>query len=185
MIIGIISDTHNLVLPSLYSLMSDVEMLIHAGDLENTHILPEIQAICHNLVRVAGNLDYNEYPPEPEYRIFKEKGIRFFLVHNLTTPTRILGRNSLIIEKYKPDIVVFGHMHVPYIEVRNGTLFLNPGQAGWGRSSTQTALKVHLVEQQIVCLLYKLGETESSLISNHTFIVNPNRNYARIVQKSP
>lgn len=183
MIIGIISDTHNMVLPSLYKLMSDVEMLIHAGDLENIRVLPEIQAICHNIIRVSGNRDFDEYPPEREYRVFEEKGIRFFVVHNLTTPTRLLGKNSILIQKLQPDIVVFGHMHAPYIEARNGTLFLNPGQAGWGRNSTQTALKVYLEEQQIVCHLYKLGQNESSLIANHIFLVNHSRNHARIFEK--
>jgi len=182
MIIGIISDTHNLVLPSLYPLFAYADMLIHAGDVESSSVVPQIQAICRNLIRVAGNRDLDEYPPEREYSIFKEHGVKFFVVHNLTTPNRILGKNKLLIDQHKPDIVVFGHMHTPFIEVHHGTLFLNPGQAGWGKNNTRTALKVQFKGQHICCQLYTLEETKSSLTSNHNFLIDPNRLNGSIVQ---
>jgi|SRR3990170_5714197 len=182
--IGIISDTHNLVLPSLYQLFSDINLLIHAGDVESSRVLPEIKAICSNLVRVAGNRDFDEYPPEREYRIFTEQGLKFFVVHNLTTPSHMLGKNKLLIEQHRPDIVVFGHMHIPFIELRQGTLVLNPGQAGWGKNRTRTALKVKLNGQRIVCQLYTLEETTASLTSNHTFLVDSSLSYGRIIKAS-
>lgn len=124
--IAILSDSHKK--PTLTSQAIDMlkskgaQYLVHAGDLEIVENLKLLKASKLPYISVFGNNDQNliqysslyNIQTEPYY--FKIQDIRFKLMHlpyYLTPDT---------------DIVIFGHTHQFECEVKNSTLFINPGE---------------------------------------------------------
>lgn len=125
--IGILSDTHTKVKRAKRAVEHLVHkgatFLIHAGDIVKPEILDDIKATKLRYVAVYGNNDthlhslHNHYNIVQEPHLFKLGGVRFKLMHLpfYLTPDA--------------DIVIFGHTHTFECDVKNGTLFLNPGEA--------------------------------------------------------
>ncbi len=125
--IAIISDTHGHLPLELSHLQCD--SLFHAGDIGGLHILNEL-FVFDNFYAVEGNMD--AYTPLGLSLTLKTtiEGIRFFLVHNLAAPHRIISTNREIIRSFMPHVVIFGHTHMPLLREEMGTIFLNPGSLG-------------------------------------------------------
>jgi putative phosphoesterase len=167
--IGVISDTHNIIASPLYMLFADIDLLVHGGDLDHPNTIPELESLCHHIERVAGNCDMYEYPAQPLYRFFTQQGIRFFVVHNLTTPDRIQKHNMQLISELNPHLVIFGHTHNPIIEQRNDHIFINPGQGGRGTALQNSAALIHIEKEQIVCEIYKIYNSSSEKLIQKVF----------------
>lgn len=54
--LGIISDTHNLLRPEVLSALSNVDTILHAGDISSQEILDQLQSIA-TIYAVRGNAD--------------------------------------------------------------------------------------------------------------------------------
>ena len=126
----VISDTHGEMPLDINKIGFDV--MIHAGDIGNPAFFRQLDASIgeRNLFAVCGNTDFLlcEYLPET---ISTEIGnTRFFVVHNLTAPHRILPANESAIKENCSGIVVFGHTHIPALAERDGRIFINPGSLG-------------------------------------------------------
>ena len=167
--IGVISDTHNSIVNPLYILFSDIDLLIHAGDLDHPNTVPELESLSHNIKRVAGNCDVYEYPSQPRYLYFTCDNIRFFVVHNLTTPHNIQQSNRELIATLKPHFIIFGHTHKPLIEERNGYIFINPGQGGQGTAPHNSAAIINIEKEQIVCEIYNTQNSHDEKIVQKIF----------------
>jgi hypothetical protein len=121
----VVSDTHGTLPIDLSSF--DVDAVIHAGDVGDNRFLSEFY-IFDKFYVVAGNTDYSLDLPE---NICSEiEGIKFYLVHNLSAPHRIISSNYSRICECTPNLVVFGHTHTPLIEKKDDTIYLNPGSLG-------------------------------------------------------
>jgi len=133
--IGVISDTHipdrAKELPSsIREVFKGVDMIIHAGDFVDLSVLEELQSLCKCVKGVWGNMD----PPEvrsklPEKEIFKIGKHTIGLIHGQGAPAMLL---EFVTEKFKKDnvdVIIFGHAHTPFNEVKDGILFFNPGSA--------------------------------------------------------
>ena len=131
--IGVVSDTHIPTrarhLPAvLFKLFARVDMILHAGDVVDPQVLSELAALAP-VEAVAGNMD----PPELHKRLGRQKLIRLAsvsigLIHGdgtsrSATPLRAAKAFAAI----KPDLVVFGHSHVPLYESLEGVALFNPG----------------------------------------------------------
>jgi uncharacterized protein len=135
--IGVVADTHNRVLPSLFDALAGVEEILHAGDVCRRSVLAEIEAIAP-VVAVHGNCDDWALAHElPEERRLEREGVAILLVHGHQT-----GRASAdrVAKRYgaagePPDLVIYGHSHVAGDVVRGGTRYFNPGTAGGVRYS--------------------------------------------------
>ena len=142
MIVGLISDTHSLVRPEIFTALAGVDMILHAGDVGGPSVLGEISAIAP-VRAVFGNTDA---PGEPGLKAFLRLDIEGVSIHvshghELGSPTaeRLLAR-------YTEDVIVFGHTHEPLIE-RSGTrLVVNPGAAGPRRFSLKPSVARMTVE---------------------------------------
>jgi putative phosphoesterase len=73
-------------------------------------------ALCH---AVAGNCDAD---PELPLTVLQEIGGVRFLIHH--------GHLPVDVARFRPDVVVTGHTHVPKIEQVGPVLYVNPGSAG-------------------------------------------------------
>jgi uncharacterized protein len=132
-VIGLISDTHGLVRPSVFDALAGVELILHAGDVggEGTEILDELRAIAP-VQAVFGNTD----PPDAHQlttSIEREiDGVRVHVSHGhevgAPTPEKLLAR-------YSADVIVFGHTHRHLVVRAGGRWVVNPGAAGPKRFS--------------------------------------------------
>jgi putative phosphoesterase len=138
--LGIISDTHGYLHPKVHTLFEGVDWIIHAGDIGKEDVLFELQTIAP-VIAVRGNMD--RWRAITSYREFTVKafdGVQFFIVHDLGTPYVIKKHLLSMIQKYQPQVIVFGHTHKPYIEYFGETLYFNPGSSTSGRSGKKESI---------------------------------------------
>lgn len=126
----IISDTHGNLPKDLGSVAFDA--MLHAGDIGDRAFYARLAGIAggREFRTVCGNTDFALADYLPATQTFELDGMRFFLVHNLTSPHRMIPANAEIISRFKPRFVVFGHTHKAFVERRDGVIFINPGTFG-------------------------------------------------------
>jgi uncharacterized protein len=121
--VGVISDTHGLLRPQALDALRHVSFIIHAGDIDEPHILDDLRAIAP-LLAVRGNVDHGVWAEAlPETAQTSIAGASLFVLHDLST---------LAIDPPSAGIhvVISGHSHKPGVERRDSVLYLNPGSAG-------------------------------------------------------
>jgi putative phosphoesterase len=127
--IGVISDTHvSTATEALYELQygvfADVSMVLHAGDLTELDVLQAFSG--KEVIAVSGNMDSLAVRNQlPSKRIIEVAGFRIGLTH--IWPERSTSVKGLIADFDQVDAIVYGHTHRAVNEVRDGTLFFNPG----------------------------------------------------------
>jgi len=130
--IGVISDTHLSVraekLPdALIKGLAGVELILHAGDWVSPHVVGLVERIAP-VEAVAGNNDGAELIARfGRSKLLNVGGVRIGLVHGdgVRKTTEERARETFLTDQ--PDIVVFGHSHVPFMQQIAGMLMLNPG----------------------------------------------------------
>jgi hypothetical protein len=129
--IGVISDTHlddydDKMRRSVAEYFSDVDMVLHAGDMVDLRVLKifggkEIRAVC-------GNMDNDSVREKfPDQLLFEIKGFKFLLIHGWGSPVDIEERISAGFKDV--NCIVYGHTHKPANHRKDGVLFFNPGSA--------------------------------------------------------
>ena len=135
MIIGILSDSHD-NLPVIARAVSffnrqKAGFVFHCGDFVAPFTIDRLMKLECDWLGVFGNNEGEKKglaaksggrigkPPLKK----KMGGRSIVVVHDIA---------SLALKGPKPDLVAFGHNHMPSVEVRCGTLFVNPGEcSGW------------------------------------------------------
>jgi uncharacterized protein len=128
--IGVISDTHGYLDPLVASVFAGVRRIIHAGDTIDPATLTLLESIAP-VTAVAGNMDGGKLSRLPREVAGEVGGLRFVVGHKRKRLLKrlALGKIDGLTREDPPDIVVFGHDHVPAIEWVDGVLYLNPGTA--------------------------------------------------------
>jgi putative phosphoesterase len=134
-LIGVVSDTHiparaPFLPSSLFGLLDGVDLILHAGDIEEESVLDELRALAP-VEAVAGNMD----PLYLKMKLGLEKivhlgEVSLGLIHGFGAPR---GASDLLLQKFSGSEIqglIFGHSHVPLLEQRNEILLLNPGSVG-------------------------------------------------------
>ncbi|MBI5664265.1 MAG: metallophosphoesterase family protein [Nitrospirae bacterium] len=121
--IGIISDTHGLLRPEVFTALQGSDLIIHAGDIGDLQIIDKLEAISP-VVAVRGNID-NE---TRAYNLKKTEvvdlgGHTFYILHDVSRLD--IGPSSSHV-----SAVIHGHTHRPDIREHDGVLYINPGSAG-------------------------------------------------------
>jgi len=137
--IGVIADTHLQGLQQcrrfseqlLAGPFRSVDMILHAGDLGDSELLFCL-APCP-VVAVAGNTD-RPHPDLPPQRLLTLAGCRIVLVHGWGGGDRIAADVFRHFAAERPDVIVFGHSHVPENRRVEGMLLFNPGSPTRPRS---------------------------------------------------
>jgi uncharacterized protein len=129
--VGVISDTHlddydDKMRKLIARHFSDVDMILHAGDMVDLRVLKmfggtEVKAVC-------GNMDnFSVREKFPEHLLFEIKEFKFLLIHGWGSPS---GIEEKISAKFKNvDCIVYGHTHKPANHKKDNVLFFNPGSA--------------------------------------------------------
>ena len=130
--LGIISDTHGLLRPEVFEIFSEVDRIIHAGDIGPPELLTELEAIAP-VTAVYGNTDDVELRARlPEVLQTRIEGLDFVITHGdqFGSPTP-----ELLYEAYpEAEVIIFGHTHKPLLVTLDVVVtVMNPGGAGQRR----------------------------------------------------
>lgn len=153
--IGVIGDTHLTSATDLSEriaeLFSDVERILHTGDVLADPVLQELEEIAP-VEAVSGNMDYPAMKARlAEKSVFEIESARVGLIHGHGVSGAVLDRKDWdAMHDYlrsefdeSVDCIVYGHTHVAMNEEQQGVLFFNPGTAtGRGAKATVGILTV-------------------------------------------
>src|SRR5205823_3550862 len=124
-LIGLISDTHGLVRPSVFRALDGVQLILHAGDV-GSGVLDELRVIAP--VRAArGNTDPADNPELEAAIEIRIDGVAIHVSHGheLGAP-----RPEKLLAKYAADVIVYGHTHRQLVTHADRRWVVNPGAAG-------------------------------------------------------
>ena len=127
--VGVISDTHGLLRPEVFEVFSQVDLILHAGDIGPPGILDELEAIAPVLA-VWGNTDGSEiHGRVPEVVHHTVEGLPLVMIHGhqLGVPT------PEALSAAYPDalVIIYGHTHRPLLTLVDQVVtVMNPGGAG-------------------------------------------------------
>lgn len=127
--LGVISDTHGRVHPSVAAHFRGVDAILHAGDIGGEEILEELEAIAP-VTAVAGNTDGFRCGDATEFAVFRDGPSPIVLVHILDHPARVRREVTDQTKRWQARTVVFGHSHLPHDEIIGDIHYFNPASAG-------------------------------------------------------
>jgi uncharacterized protein len=131
-LVGLVSDTHGLVRPSIAKALAEVDLIVHAGDVGDATVLERLGEIAP-VVAIRGNNDRGEWAkPLPTTEVVEIGSAVLYVLHDLT---------ELDLDPATAGFhaVVSGHSHRPKMDERNGVLYVNPGSIGPRRFSLPIA----------------------------------------------
>jgi putative phosphoesterase len=107
-------------------LLRGADRILHAGDVSTRAALEELRALGPPVDAVHGNVDEPELRALlPERLVVAVEGVRIGLVHDAGARA---GREARLIRSFPAcGAVVYGHTHVPQVDLVDGVWILNPG----------------------------------------------------------
>ncbi|MEW6114817.1 MAG: metallophosphoesterase family protein, partial [Thermodesulfobacteriota bacterium] len=118
--------------------------ILHAGDIVTARVLERLEE--RGVLAVCGNMDdYEVAGAIPQTRIIDFAGLRIGLIHGWGARQGLEERIVARFDNPKPDLIVYGHTHVPFWGKVNGTQMFNPGTAasrGFGAAGTVGVLEI-------------------------------------------
>ena len=133
MTIGVLSDTHGRLDHDVIDSIREVDLVLHAGDLDSPEILQAL-GNAEKIRVVRGNMDFGAWSQTLPYEEFIEAGgIFIYMIHDL-------HRISIDPAAADVHIVISGHTHRPKAVQTNGILYLNPGSASFPRGGDKASM---------------------------------------------
>lgn len=163
--IGLLSDTHKKIdySQSVLDHLVDAgaEFLIHCGDIVKEEMLQQLKQSGKKYVAVYGNNDphlaqvHNRYKLVQEPHYFKLARTNFKLMH---LPFYM-----------SPDaeVVLFGHTHTFECDFKNGTLFLNPGEACARSKPVSECAMLEVTDDTFIVTQYSRNVQEEQFHERH------------------
>ncbi|NVO04200.1 MAG: metallophosphoesterase family protein [Bacteroidetes bacterium] len=142
--IGLISDTHSFIHPSIFKHFDDVDEIWHAGDMGNIALADELSKF-KPFKAVYGNIDGQEIRKVyPEIDLFNCEKTKVLMMHIGGYPNKYELKAKNLIELNKPKLFISGHSHILKViyDKKYDLLHINPGAAGkYGFHKVITLLK--------------------------------------------
>ena len=151
--LGIVSDTHGFYHPELDDVFSDVDLILHAGDVGPVEVIERLEAMAP-VMAVYGNVDG---PPVrgrfQEHVRVRVGGVRIWMTHIGGRPGRWAKGIGPSLRSERPDLFICGHSHILRIErvpTLDGMLYVNPGAAGrQGFHQMKTCVRLRVEDGQM------------------------------------
>jgi len=165
--IGLISDTHGYLDPTVESHFKDCDEIWHAGDIGELPLIQKLQKI-KPVRAVFGNIDEKDIQVNyPEDLWLEIEGMTIWMTHIGGSPPNYNPRVKKILANKSPDIFVCGHSHILKIirDKDRDLIYINPGAAGnQGFHHMKTLVRFGLHEGEIIDLeVVELGKRGSLL----------------------
>ena len=129
----VVSDSHgrDANLESVLERVKPIDLFVHCGDVEGSEDYLEVIAECPVHI-VAGNNDH--FSDLNREEVFSLGEHRVLLTHGHYYYVSV-GTERILEEakRRNADVVIFGHIHRPVHEERDGVLILNPGSVSYPR----------------------------------------------------
>jgi uncharacterized protein len=123
--LGIVSDTHGLVRPALMDAFDGVDEILHTGDVGDEEVLAILETLAP-VRAVRGNVDGPDLPESLQLEI---AGRTFVMAHGHLFEAK--NRHRHLARAFpNANFILYGHTHVPVLEVVAGITIINPGSAG-------------------------------------------------------
>ena len=168
MLIGLISDTHipdrARILPqNVIDAFSDVDLILHAGDLTSPKVIDELEEIAP-VMAVQGNMDRANGINLPKAKVIEAEDLRIGLVHGEVYPRADSQQLLYLARELNVDILVSGHSHQPKIEQTEGILLLNPGSPVVPRLADRTVILLEINNKEVDVEIVKIGSPVCSAL---------------------
>jgi uncharacterized protein len=122
-LIGVISDTHGLLRPEAVRALQGVGLILHAGDIGAPGVIIDLRELAP-VTAVRGNCDRERWAEAfPERQHLVVEGVPILVLHDRHELRGLPPGEGV-------RVVISGHSHSPYIEEKDGVLYLNPGSTG-------------------------------------------------------
>ena len=150
--IGLISDTHSYLDPTVFEHFKNCDEIWHAGDFGNVEIANELNSF-KPLKGVYGNIDgYDIKSLYPEQLVFKCEKVKVMMRHIGGYPPRYNPETKKEFLIHKPQLFISGHSHILKImyDDKLNCLHINPGAAGkHGWQKVRTIVRFAIDEKDI------------------------------------
>lgn len=168
MLIGLISDTHisdrAKVLPQkVMEAFSEVELILHAGDLTSPKVIEELETIAP-VMAIQGNMDRVNGIDLPKAKVIEAEGLKIGLIHGEVYPRADSSQLLYLAKELNVDILVSGHSHQPKIEQKDGILLLNPGSPIVPRFADRTVMLLEINNEEVDVEIVKIGSPVCSAL---------------------
>jgi putative phosphoesterase len=127
----VISDNHGYLDPEVLAHFAGCAHIIHAGDIVDPGILAALETVAP-VTAVAGNMDTGDLGTRLPREVAGEvAGVHFVVGHKRKRLLKRLADDKVEgnPDGETPDLVIYGHDHIPAAAWVEDTLFLNPGSA--------------------------------------------------------
>ena len=130
--IGLLSDTHGYLDPTVFDYFAGVDEIWHAGDIGSISVAKSLQDF-KPLRAVFGNVDDTALREQyPENLWFLSESMNVWITHIAGRPQHYARGITKLLHERAPDILVCGHSHILRVmkDSQYDLLYLNPGAAG-------------------------------------------------------
>lgn len=150
--IGLLSDTHGYLDPSIYHHFELCDEIWHAGDIGSLELYEQLCQFKFTRA-VYGNIDDRKLTSIlPEDIRFSLEGVDVLMTHIGGYPGRYSQRIRLIMEKNPPQLFICGHSHILKViyDRKFQCLHMNPGACGQqGFHNIRTLLRFELNQGKV------------------------------------
>ncbi|WP_044022148.1 metallophosphoesterase family protein [Bacillus sp. SG-1] len=149
----VISDTHmpnrgQEFPPVLIKELKSADLIIHAGDWNTIDVYEKLKGFGR-VEGVYGNTDQQEILETfPKKMVLNAEGYSIGVVHG-DGKGKTTEKRALEAFDERPDIIIFGHSHIPYARYSQGTLLFNPGSATDKRKQPYYSFGIIEIESEI------------------------------------
>lgn len=150
--IGLLSDTHNFLDPSVAEQFKNCDEIWHGGDFGTIAIAESLKKI-KPLKGVYGNIDgYDVRSVYPEQIVFFCEEVKVMIRHIGGYPPRYNPETKKELLIHQPQLLISGHSHILKImfDEKLNCLYMNPGAAGkHGWHKIQTLIRFAIEGKEI------------------------------------
>ncbi len=134
------------------------DTIFHAGDFVSRETLKELESLA-TLYAVRGNMDCSEVKSLlGKKKLVSLQGKIIGMCHGSGSPFGLGEKVYKEFEK-KPDVIIFGHSHIPYNQKKENTLLFNPGSLSGNTAGPLATYGVLTIEGNDVWgEIFELGE---------------------------
>ncbi len=151
--IGLISDTHGVLIDEVANFLSDRDEIWHAGDIGHEDVITDLERIAP-VKAVYGNIDNADLRISfPKFCLFHCEAVKVLMTHIGGYPNRYEKTTYLKILEHQPNLFISGHSHILKImyDNKHQLLHMNPGAAGiHGFHKHITAIRFEIDGSQIL-----------------------------------
>ena len=168
MLIGLISDTHipdraRVIPTNVCEAFSNVDLILHAGDLTSLSVIEELEKIAP-VMAIQGNMDRANGIDLPKARVVEAEGLKIGIIHGEVYPRGDSQQLAYLAQELGADILVSGHSHQPKIEKKDGVLLINPGSPIVPRLADRTVMILEVNNKEVDVEIVKIGSPVCSAL---------------------